>query len=144
MERLFFPLGEIRFSFPCSIGDYEELDAIMPRVRGANRHLFFVARCPVSKVRLSVGLFVASWGHSRGRGAMSFSYYEAIWVISGIVALAASCLSMTLIFKHLQHYTKPHLQKYIIRILWMIPVRSLPLEIPSMARSRTQCSRSTL
>lgn len=56
---------------------------------------------------------------------MSFSFYEAVWVVSGIVALAASCLSMNLIFKHLQHYTKPHLQKYIIRILWMIPIYTL-------------------
>lgn len=43
------------------------------------------------------------------------------WVGGGFVLLAVP-ISFWQIMQHLVHYTQPHLQKHIIRILWMVPI----------------------
>ena len=44
------------------------------------------------------------------------------WAISGVFAWAATALSFLLIWQHLRHYTKPHHQRHIVRILLMVPI----------------------
>ncbi|UYV64424.1 TMEM184C [Cordylochernes scorpioides] len=43
----------------------------------------------------------------------------------GIATLLALPFSIWEIAQHMVHYTRPHLQKFIIRILWMVPIYSL-------------------
>lgn len=40
-------------------------------------------------------------------------------------AFSACVASLHLIMAHLSNYTQPDLQRYIVRILWMVPVRHL-------------------
>eukprot|EP01090_Pellita_catalonica_P010804 TRINITY_DN22249_c0_g1_i1.p1 TRINITY_DN22249_c0_g1~~TRINITY_DN22249_c0_g1_i1.p1 ORF type:complete len:399 (-),score=58.04 TRINITY_DN22249_c0_g1_i1:57-1199(-) len=44
------------------------------------------------------------------------------WIIAGIFALMASLVSMYLIAKHLLNYTRPKVQRHIVRILFMVPI----------------------
>eukprot|EP00128_Syssomonas_multiformis_P003477 Colp12_sorted_trinity150504_noHs@2923 len=44
------------------------------------------------------------------------------WIVTGVFALLAILISFQLVFKHLRNYNKPHIQKYIIRILFMVPI----------------------
>ena len=47
----------------------------------------------------------------------------AVWpFIAGISAWFALFISILEVGLHLANYTKPYLQKYIIRILWMVPI----------------------
>lgn len=46
-------------------------------------------------------------------------------IIAGVFALIAIFLSMFEVYQHLLYYTKPFLQKYIVRILWMVPIYAL-------------------
>ncbi|KAL3878359.1 hypothetical protein ACJMK2_030720 [Sinanodonta woodiana] len=45
--------------------------------------------------------------------------------IGGIFTLLAVPISLWEIIQHLIHYTQPHLQRYIIRILWMVPIYAM-------------------
>ncbi|CAG8674144.1 organic solute transporter Ostalpha-domain-containing protein [Gigaspora rosea] len=47
------------------------------------------------------------------------------WTISGVFALVATLVSFYLIFKHLQNYNKPNHQRYIIRIILMVPIYAI-------------------
>lgn len=47
------------------------------------------------------------------------------WFIGGIFVLATLPVSMLGIIQHALNYSKPHLQKYIIRILFMVPIYAL-------------------
>ena len=47
------------------------------------------------------------------------------WFIGGIFVLATLPVSMLGIMQHALNYSKPHLQKYIIRILFMVPIYAL-------------------
>jgi hypothetical protein len=47
------------------------------------------------------------------------------WFIGGIFVLATLPISMYGIIQHALNYSKPHLQKYIIRILFMVPIYGL-------------------
>lgn len=47
------------------------------------------------------------------------------FIVGGLFSLMALPISLWDITQHLVHYTKPYLQKYIIRILWMVPIYSL-------------------
>lgn len=46
-------------------------------------------------------------------------------IISAIFGFFSCLISFWIIFNHLTHYTEPKLQKYIVRIILMIPVFSL-------------------
>lgn len=46
-------------------------------------------------------------------------------LIGGIFVLVAIPLSLWEIILHVIHYTKPRLQKHIIRILWMVPIYAI-------------------
>jgi len=51
--------------------------------------------------------------------------HDTFWVISGILALAATIMSFHLIAQHYRNYTQPQYQRYIIRILYMVPIYSV-------------------
>ncbi|TGZ60757.1 hypothetical protein CRM22_008359 [Opisthorchis felineus] len=59
------------------------------------------------------------------------------WFIGGVFVLGAVPISLWTILDHLINYTKPYLQRHIIRILWMVPIYALDawfaLKFPSSA-----------
>lgn len=64
--------------------------------------------------------------------------FKIAWLIGGIFVFMAIPITLWEIVQHLINYTKPKLQKHIIRILWMVPVYALNawlvLGYPSLAR----------
>lgn len=51
--------------------------------------------------------------------------HDTFWLLSGLFALAATIMSIHLIGQHYRNYTQPQYQRYIIRILYMVPIYSL-------------------
>ena len=51
--------------------------------------------------------------------------YSMALLIAGLATLTAVGLSLHLINSHLRSYYKPQRQRYIIRILWMVPIYAL-------------------
>ncbi|OWF51066.1 transmembrane protein 184C-like [Mizuhopecten yessoensis] len=47
------------------------------------------------------------------------------WFAGGIFVMCAVPISLWGILQHLVNYTQPHLQRHIIRILWMVPIYAL-------------------
>ncbi|KAL5504777.1 hypothetical protein ACEPAH_7440 [Sanghuangporus vaninii] len=47
------------------------------------------------------------------------------WIVTGAFALLSTAISFWLVNKHLRYYTKKHEQRYIVRILFMVPIYSL-------------------
>ncbi|XP_054721919.1 transmembrane protein 184C-like [Uloborus diversus] len=47
------------------------------------------------------------------------------WFTGGMFVLLALPITFWEITQHLVHYNKPYLQRYIIRILWMVPIYAL-------------------
>ncbi|CAG8531389.1 15597_t:CDS:2, partial [Dentiscutata heterogama] len=47
------------------------------------------------------------------------------WTVSGLFALVATLISLYLIFRHLQNYTRPNHQRYIVRIILMVPIYAI-------------------
>ena len=50
---------------------------------------------------------------------------KQIWLVAMIFTVMTLPLTLWEIIQHLIHYTRPELQKHIIRILWMVPIYSL-------------------
>jgi len=59
------------------------------------------------------------------QGGVESSVVMIMWSVAGGCAIAASFLSFYLIYKHMRNYTIPELQKYIVRILVMVPIYSI-------------------
>lgn len=51
-----------------------------------------------------------------------FSRGDQLILIGGLFVLSAVPISIWHIIQHMIHFTKPILQKHIIRILWMVPL----------------------
>jgi hypothetical protein len=47
------------------------------------------------------------------------------WLVGGIFLFLSIPVSLQLILLHLINYTKPHLQLFVIRILWMPPIYAM-------------------
>ncbi|CAI9732327.1 Hypothetical predicted protein [Octopus vulgaris] len=47
------------------------------------------------------------------------------WFVGGLFVMMALPISLWGILQHLIHYTQAHLQRHIIRILWMVPIYAL-------------------
>ncbi|CAG8556206.1 7839_t:CDS:2 [Diversispora eburnea] len=47
------------------------------------------------------------------------------WIVAGLCTLFSTIISFYLIFKHCQNYHKPNQQRYIIRIILLIPIFSI-------------------
>ncbi len=46
-------------------------------------------------------------------------------LIAGVFAFLALFMSIWEITQHLLNYNKPYLQKYVVRILWMVPIYAM-------------------
>lgn len=44
------------------------------------------------------------------------------WAVAGVFVLLTVPISVHTIVQHLMHYHRPDIQKYIVRILWMVPL----------------------
>jgi hypothetical protein len=55
----------------------------------------------------------------------NYSSRVEAWFIGGVFVMATLPIAMYGIIQHALHYSKPHLQKYIIRILFMVPIYAL-------------------
>lgn len=51
---------------------------------------------------------------------------QAIFSIGGALAIGASLTSVLLMWQHLRHFTVPREQRWIVRILVMVPVYAVP------------------
>lgn len=49
---------------------------------------------------------------------------EQAWLVALVFMVFTFPISLWTILQHLIYYTQPELQKYIIRILWMVPIYS--------------------
>ncbi|XP_018023003.1 transmembrane protein 184C [Hyalella azteca] len=62
--------------------------------------------------------------------------FQFAWLVGGLFVFITIPISLWQITHHLVNYTKPKLQKHIIRILWLVPVYSLDswlvLRFPSL------------
>ena len=47
------------------------------------------------------------------------------WFSSAGFVLLTVPISIRLIVKHLTHYNAPHIQRYVVRIIWMVPIYSV-------------------
>lgn len=54
-----------------------------------------------------------------------FTRKDQLILIGGLSVLTAIPFSVYHICQHIIHFTKPILQKHIIRILWMVPIYAL-------------------
>ena len=46
-------------------------------------------------------------------------------VVAGVFAFLALIVSLWAIIQHAIHFNKPYLQKYVVRILWMVPIYAM-------------------
>ncbi|KAH8916081.1 DUF300-domain-containing protein, partial [Atractiella rhizophila] len=58
-------------------------------------------------------------------GEIHFKAHDVGWLVSGFFALITTAASWWLILKHLQFYTVPSQQRYIVRILFMPPIYAI-------------------
>ncbi|KAJ3517263.1 hypothetical protein NLJ89_g614 [Agrocybe chaxingu] len=56
---------------------------------------------------------------------MNFQAYHVGWIISGVLALISTVVSFWLISKHLQWYTNKREQRYIVRLLFLVPLYAI-------------------
>ena len=59
--------------------------------------------------------------------ALDDTFFFYLWLLAGAFALSASAVTLQFIYQHLRHYYEPNFQKFIIRLLWMVPVRCTSL-----------------
>ncbi|KAG0324999.1 hypothetical protein BGZ99_001154 [Dissophora globulifera] len=47
------------------------------------------------------------------------------WIASGCFTVLSTAISLVLIYRHCQYYTKPNQQRYIVRMLLMVPIYAI-------------------
>mmetsp|Transcript_14685 Transcript_14685/g.24307 ORF Transcript_14685/g.24307 Transcript_14685/m.24307 type:complete len:398 (+) Transcript_14685:178-1371(+) len=72
----------------------------------------------------SIGESGAEYVHSDQSSIAWYTYYSCLYA-AGVFALASVAVSFCLIYKHLSYYTSPMHQRYIVRILLMVPFYSV-------------------
>ncbi|RUS84043.1 hypothetical protein EGW08_008221 [Elysia chlorotica] len=84
-------------------------------------------------VAICIALPLCIWHLDEKRAA----WHVQAWFIGGLFVMMALPISLGGIMQHVINYTTPHLQKFIIRILWMVPIYALnawfALRFPSAA-----------
>lgn len=70
-----------------------------------------------------------------------FQRNDQLILIGGLFVLSAVPISIWHIIQHVIHFTKPILQKHIIRILWMVPIYALNAVSGSSGRSNGDRNR---
>ena len=56
------------------------------------------------------------------RDLVAFLHSRTCWIIGGVCAGLATCMSLWNIGRHLCNYNSPHLQLHIIRVCLIVPV----------------------
>lgn len=54
---------------------------------------------------------------------VSVGFFATAYLIAGVCALGATVLSIWMMYKHMEYYSQPRVQIYIVRIVLMVPVR---------------------
>jgi len=70
--------------------------------------------CPVETARSSPSLFQ--------NGNLVFQAHHVGWIVAGFFTITAVITSLWLVNKHLQWYTNKREQRYIVRLLFMVPI----------------------
>jgi len=52
----------------------------------------------------------------------AWQLYDWSWLVIGVCTAAAVGISLSQIIAHVQHYHRPNLQRYVVRILFIIPI----------------------
>lgn len=73
-----------------------------------------------------------------------FQRNDQLILIGGLFVLSAVPISIWHIIQHVIHFTKPILQKHIIRILWMVPIYALNAVSGSTGRSNGDRNRNRI
>jgi len=55
----------------------------------------------------------------------SLQLHQIAWIIGGICGFAACVISLFTIVRHLQNYSNPRIQVFIVRIILMIPIYTI-------------------
>ena len=58
-------------------------------------------------------------------GDLTLQMHQVGFVLSALFAIIACLISFWLISKHLMYYNEPRQQRYIVRILFMVPVYAI-------------------
>ncbi|KIM75790.1 hypothetical protein PILCRDRAFT_826947 [Piloderma croceum F 1598] len=58
-------------------------------------------------------------------GNIVFQAHDVGWIVTGFFSIVATITSLWLVNKHLQWYTNKREQRYIVRILFMVPIYAL-------------------
>jgi hypothetical protein len=66
-------------------------------------------------------MYMFHYRHHEGE----YSIRETLWVSSAGFVFLTFPISLRLIYLHLTHWVQPRVQKYIVRIIWMVPVYSI-------------------
>jgi len=67
-------------------------------------------------------MFQLGEGEYSDKQSKSGQIHLYAWIVAGIFSIWACLLSSYLIYKHFRNYTKPQLQRYIVRIVLMVPI----------------------
>eukprot|EP00629_Pelagomonadales_sp_RCC1024_P008370 CAMPEP_0119266998 /NCGR_PEP_ID=MMETSP1329-20130426/5298_1 /TAXON_ID=114041 /ORGANISM="Genus nov. species nov., Strain RCC1024" /LENGTH=421 /DNA_ID=CAMNT_0007266903 /DNA_START=118 /DNA_END=1380 /DNA_ORIENTATION=- len=62
---------------------------------------------------------------SSSSGEDTLGRYDQALLIAGLCTIVSVLLSLHLIQAHLKHYVKPQRQRYVVRILWMVPIYAI-------------------
>mmetsp|Transcript_4857 Transcript_4857/g.9908 ORF Transcript_4857/g.9908 Transcript_4857/m.9908 type:complete len:376 (-) Transcript_4857:180-1307(-) len=69
-----------------------------------------------------ITMIVAGVLVGEGRLEVHFQLHRAVFKAGCFFTLLAIPISLFGIFQHLENNTKPHLQRHIVRILWLVPI----------------------
>lgn len=58
-------------------------------------------------------------------GEHKLAFHEVAWICTAIAAVIACALSFYLIYMHCRNYTNKYQQRFIVRILLMVPIYSI-------------------
>ncbi|KAG0073687.1 hypothetical protein BGZ90_011381 [Linnemannia elongata] len=56
---------------------------------------------------------------------LTLDYPRIGWIAGGCCTFLATAISLVLIYRHYQYYTKPNQQRYIVRMLLMVPIYAI-------------------
>ncbi|MEW5307253.1 MAG: hypothetical protein WDW36_009661 [Sanguina aurantia] len=68
-----------------------------------------------------MALPITVWEFNRS----GFDTHHQAWFVGGIFVLMAIPISVYEVAMHTEYYTRPRLQRHVIRILWMVPIYAL-------------------
>jgi len=94
-----------------------------PALRSTLHFMRAVARILLWASVLATAVLILYVSHGLSRGGTD--PHLVVWFSAGGFVLLGFPLSMYGIFQHLINYFQPHVQCYVVRILWMVPIYSI-------------------